>query len=85
MGGGYPKVGSDWRLCFVLCQRKRELKMKSKFYIDNATPVEMSYTLLCINKDEELNNKDFLERFSEKGFAVTRNIQTILKTRTRSH
>lgn len=44
--------------------------MKSKFYIDNATPVEMSYTLLCINKDEELNNKDFLERFSEKGFAV---------------
>jgi hypothetical protein len=44
--------------------------MRSKFYLDNATPVEMSYSLLCANKGEELNKEQFLERFNSRGFVV---------------
>mgnify|MGYP000949813327 CR=1 FL=1 len=44
--------------------------MRSKFYLDNATPLEISYSLLCANIDEELNKDDFMERFNSKNYTV---------------
>lgn len=44
--------------------------MKPKYYLDNATPLEIEYTLLSIDWEEGLSKKEFQERFLNRGFQV---------------